>query len=387
MKDNNVIKKLNNFQVLKLLHIRELNFKNPFSLLLTNLSVLVIGKCKNIMIGNNFSPDLNHLILEKSFNIVSQSLLNFSKLNFYVIKGKDKNYTSLINYSSLSKLGFYYGDIFNFISLENSPELDNVEIYQTNKNLEIEIKLIEKIINLKKLEKLSLHINKIEDSIISKLIGQNNSLVKLSIKLILQQDTYKFDGFLSKFKNLQILEIELPNKSSNKLNNLMLHINENLNSEISKFKIILKSYYNCIFFCGPYERLTEIAINIKEINNFTINFPIFGDNCIVSFIFLSLFEFKSDDLINQNLLNNIYNNIKYMPNLKSFKLDCISKVQKEFYHNFVNKILSLFKIKTVYFSLRENIDIKKQSYSVSELIELYPEIDFYKYDDICVQKF
>ena len=248
--------------------------------------------------------------------------------------------------------------------MENSTELDNITVYQTKKNFEEEIKLIEKIISLKKVEILNLSINKIEDSAISKIIGYNTSLKKLKIKLILKQDIYKFDGLLNKFKNLKKLEIELPeiNSSKEKLEIPLLQINENLNSEINKFKIEINGSYNCFFYCGPYERLTEVIIKVKVIKNFKTNFPVFNENNNVLFNYLSSFEFQSDNIISQNLLNNLYNNINSMPYLKYFNLDCISKVKKDFYQKFLIKIFSLLYLKNIYFSIRNNIDTEEQFY-------------------------
>ena len=389
-KDQDLLKHLNNFKVLKLLHIRELNFETPFLLLLNHLSKLVIGKCNNIILENNFPPELNHLILEKSSNITSESLLKFPKLNFYVIDDFGQNYSSLIDYSSLNKLEFFAGDIPNFLSLKNSPNLDNVNIFcKKKKNMDLEIKLIENIIHLEKIRKLELSINNIEDSTISKMIGENTSLDNLKIELLSNQDTYKLDGLLKKFKKLKYLEINLPKQNNkDKIKIAKLIINENQNSQISEFKVSLNGYYNCILECASYERLYSIAFEIDKIQNFEINFPLFNENCNVSFKDLSIFFFQNYVSISQNFIQNLYKNINCMPNLYSFQLICISMINKEFYHKFLSAIFSLPQIKLIDISVKEIKETEEeQYYSETELKELFPEINFQKYKYYLIQKF
>ena len=388
-KDQNLLNHLNNFKVLKLLHIRELNFEIPFLLLLNHISKLVIGKCKNIILENNFPSEMNDLILEESFNITSQSLLKLPKLNFYAIAGFGQNYSSVIDYSSLNQLDFYSGDILNFLPLKNSPELDNVNINcEEGVNMELERNLIEKLIHLQKIKRLSLSINQIEDSAIAEMMGENTSLETLKIDLLSKQDTYKLDGLLKKFKKINDFEINLPKlKIKDQKKVAKLKINENQHSQITQFKVSLNGYYDCIFDCAPYERLSDITIETSIIENLETNFPIFNENCNVSFKGLNIFVFQSMDLISQNLLKNLYENINCMPNLNCFLLTCISKVKKEFYHQFVTAIFALPQIELVGITVKDNINIEDQSYSESELKELYPEINFKKYRNYFIQKF
>ena len=86
-----------------------------------------------------------------------------------------------------------------------------------------------------------------------------------------------------------------------------------------------------------YESLKEIKFDFdNEIINIKESFPIFNDNSSIIFKSLTHFHFISYDYkgINYSILNNIYNNIDNMPNLKEFELNCYSKdIDECFYKN------------------------------------------------------
>ena len=67
------------------------------------------------------------------------------------------------------------------------------------------------------------------------------------------------------------------------------------------------------------------------------NFPIFNDNCKIIFKSLKSFCFTSEGCyrFDFNILNNIYNNMDFMPNLKSMTLKC---KHKDITKNNINEI-------------------------------------------------
>ena len=61
-------------------------------------------------------------------------------------------------------------------------------------------------------------------------------------------------------------------------------------------------------------------------------------------------------------------------------------MNEDFYKKFVVKILSLPKLKQIYFSIQT--DIKKEiPYSEEEIKEIYPNVDFSRYDQIFIHNF
>jgi hypothetical protein len=221
------------------------------------------------------------------------------------------------------------------------------------------------------------------------MIGENTSLETLKIDLLSKQDIYKLDGLLNKFKKINDFEINLPrHKIKDQKKVVKLKINEDQHSQITQFKVSLNGYYNCIFDCAPYERLSDITIETSIIENLETNFPIFNENCNISFKGLNIFVFQSMDLISQNLLKNLYENINCMPNLSKLLIDCSiqENIDKEFYANFIKKCLEL-KLKNLYFSIKKTADESKIiPYSKEELEEIYPNIKYSKYKEIFIRK-
>ena len=122
-------------------------------------------------------------------------------------------------------------------------------------------------------------------------------------------------------------------------------------------------------------------------------------------------------------MNNIYNNIDYIPNLKFFELYCNTyDIIENLYKKFISKLISL-KLDELYLSINykrkkerkikikeeeeeENEDEDKdeddnlnddysesdnksenEAYSKKELKELCPTINFNNYKNICIRKF
>jgi len=91
--------------------------------------------------------------------------------------------------------------------------------------------------------------------------------------------------------------------------------------------------------------LISISFNFNRRFDISINnFPIFKNNCKIIFKSLKYFTFIAPDCYRMDLevLNNIYNNIDNMPNLKSFILKCYQKnITEDFLIKFIKKILPM----------------------------------------------
>ena len=124
-------------------------------------------------------------------------------------------------------------------------------------------------------------------------------------------------------------------------NKINLEIKENPNSKVRSFHLDGNGSKNITFYCQSYDSLINIKLNINaEIINLKKFLPIFDDECNISFKSLLHFSYINHrSQLDLNLLENIYNNLDKMQNLKSFKLNCINKdITKSFYYKFLEKL-------------------------------------------------
>ena len=118
--------------------------------------------------------------------------------------------------------------------------------------------------------------------------------------------------------------------------------------------------------------------------------PIFNDKCNVIFKSLKIFDFQTYTNYNNidfKIIENLYNNLNNMPNLEALFITAVQEnMNEDFYKKFVVKILSLSKLKQIYFLIQT--DIKKDiPYSEEEIKEIYPNVDFSRYDKIFIHNF
>ena len=159
-------------------------------------------------------------------------------------------------------------------------------------------------------------------------------------------------------------------------------------------------------FCGPLDKIIVLDIECVHwyINNIENSFPIFNNKCPI-LKNLAYFRLKTY-LVRYEVLNNIYNNIDYLPNLKYFELYCFTKDSIDiFYIKFIIKLLSL-NIVEIYLRIkyekqivkiegdaidyekwRKKFESENKEYSKKELKEFYPSINFNNYKNICIRKF
>ena len=125
-------------------------------------------------------------------------------------------------------------------------------------------------------------------------------------------------------------------------------------------------------------------LELKNVVN--INIPIF--NGISEYNFPSLRKFHLDNSISGKIkldnINNIIENTKKMPNLKSFIYKCYSIIEEKEYNNLVNKILKL-KIKSIEFGI--NSFIRSKEYTEQELSFLYGNIELKYFENLKILKF
>lgn len=80
----------------------------------------------------------------------------------------------------------------------------------------------------------------------------------------------------------------------------------------------------------------------------------------------------------REIINNIYNNLDKMPNLKTFSMKCICKHMGDLRKKFFEKILSLNQLEEVELKIGDSKD-ENGIYIKFKLKEMFPSIDFSKY--------
>ena len=171
-----------------------------------------------------------------------------------------------------------------------------------------------------------------------------------------------------------------------------LEIKENLNCKINSLFLDIKNDYdlNIKFYCQSFENLSSISIsNVDRIKNINDSFPIFNPEnkkIFKSLENLSIYGNTKNEM-NLEILDNLYSNIKYMPNLKILNITGYFKnIKKEFYENFIKKILEL-KLDSIYILVFSN---KSQNtnlfYSFEELKTISSDINNYYFKNIMITK-
>ena len=399
--DPNLFENLNNFKSLKILLLSGLHFQNPFMLKLNNLIGIFIYDCLNIIVDENFGNNLKRLVIKKTKTSIfpkSKSLLKFPLLESFLIDNDIKEVlNSKIDFSVLNKISYFEGYMSDFIHLPETKSLKEVKLLQIDEglkideNLEVEKELIKKIVSLESLQNIEFLAKYIADNEFSRITRSNYSLKKIQIEWLSTNGKCILNNLLNKFPNLSNFEIFFPVNTTipENFKPPMIKLEENKKSKINKILLDIGVFTNDIqLFCGPYDKLSKIEFTSNI--NFRTNFPIFGKKCNVKFQSLTLFhltnrvegEIKEIDF---DMLNNLYNNLNCFPNLKDFKLDCILKVSKDFYIQFLKKLLSM-KLKSIYFSIKENYKEEDEPYTEVELKEIYPEFDYDLYEELNIKK-
>lgn len=422
--ESNLFKNLN-FQSLKFLGLTWFKFKTNFEIKLNNLEGLFINHCENIsLIGDNCTK-MKNLEIVKTIISESKSLLKLPNLEKCNLLNMDNQIlSSFIDFSSLKKVKEIQCEKYDFKFLDNdileAVELNSEVNYHKeymdfinnnlssdpNKMIEmekedkykvinIEKEVIEKLIQIKSLKKITLYLCEINNQQISQIKGVNPSVNELIVNWNVSHLHAKLDSLQQKFPNLSYFKLKLPYFEDIwgdfEEYPPYIEISPKDNCKITKFSLVIQRYNNYFKFdCAPFNKLEEISFSlITNINSLRYALPIFDDNCKIIFNSLTKFNFvgsNNTQEIDFNLIKNIYNNIDCMPNLKDFYLICVKENNgnEDFYKKFIIKLLSIG-LDSIHFEI-SNEDIV-DTYTEDELKEIYPKIEYNKYKEIFIQKF
>lgn len=386
--ENKVIEKLNNFQNLEDLNLKNFIIRNPFILNLPKLKYLNIDTCENLGFADN-------------------SLLNIEKLSIYISEIIKAENAALIKLPKATHIylidegNYIYNNIFDFSSFLNVknltcnkhdfPSLTNLSIetlsigYYNKEDKEMEKQMIEKILLMKELKSLAGALSIYVNDVLMEIKGENTSVENITIIKENICEEHVINNFINLFPNAFHLNLFAINTSPG-LEDIFLFIREDPNSKIKSFKLDLNRNNFILFNCAPFEQLTNVEFNIREeIIGLKQVFPIFRKECNVIFKSLKTFKFIIPDL-NLNRLERIYNNLDKMPNLESFTLRCVTKnITEDYYKKIIDKLLKM-NLKKIELSIRNEPYEEEINYSEEELLEMFEDIELNNYDQIKIHK-
>ena len=371
---------LNNFKSLKYLELSYVQFPQKFELKLKNLKHLKLISIQNI----SFSfCDLSKIkffqLYQSSYCLLNEGdnlLLEFPNLNTLIYNNEADN--NIIDFKSLKNLKKYEGYLNYFLLLEETSGLNQI--------------IIESYIHEKLLEEL-----------ISKFPEKNNSVTKLELRIV-QDDDLNLNDFLNIFTNLSDLTVETshdrPNWScgySSSAGKKKIIINENKNSKIKNIKLFLIGDFGrkIEIICESYSKIQSLDIYMDNIDINSL--PFFQKDNKIIFSSLTTFKFSlyCDDHsyeVFSELMENFYDNIDQMPNLINIYFSILygkesKNITQTYIEKFVYKIICLKSTKNIFVQIgHKSYCDENHTYSKDELKKLFPKIDFNKFHKINICK-
>ena len=327
--------------------------------------------------------------MEKSNTLIKCPNIEICKINYFF------KYCLLFDFTSFTKLKELKTQINDILYLKNTS-LNKIHIASDSfSTIDMEMKVLEKLILINTLEEIKIELRDINNDEISKIKDCNYNVKKLIIKLLHYNKNKCILFNLQKlFPNLYYIKLDAGFNELKKTNLIIKENLENLDCKITDIILDRIENLNIKFYCGPYESIKKIDINLSDsqvIFNLKNSFPIFTKNNNI--IFRSLMEFRLYQTNNSyfnfslNTLNSIYNNLKNMPNLKIFGLSVVSSdIDEDFHTKFVKRLLKL-DLKYIEFSIRYYLHSKNRQYTNEELKQIYSKTNFKNYDYINIKNY
>lgn len=272
---------INNFKSLKHLELYNIKFKNTFIFKLTDIDTLILlgienicfDKCinvKKLKIGDCKTMQQTFLTkLPKIEYLVNDDM----HLGFVMYSWQDSEIATSFDFSSfnnLKNMKIYHSSQFLLIknTLLEEVSLITENLYDKDLSVEIEQKIIEKLISIKTLKKIVLKLDQIDDSIISEINDENTSVAFIEIHNF--RKNCILENFQKKFHGLSKLIIRNGGPNVNGNDNLkVLEIKENKQLKTDK-----------IIFTGGVRGEIKIYINSFE----TLKNAFFTSICIILLI-------------------------------------------------------------------------------------------------------
>ena len=246
------------------------------------------------------------------------------------------------------------------------------------------IKTLEKLSKIQSLEEFNIkymnNLNKFDDDCIKK--NENVKKIKLDLKNDVECILYDFQN---KFPNLTDFSISI--KFYYVKNTGGIKIVENPNCKVNTINIEMWRNNNLELYCNSYKSLKSFKLHVDNHVNIKESIPLFSNNCNVIFeslisLDLSFQDEKRDD---SEDLNNLYNNIDKIPNLKEFNIVTSFTKGNDFYKKFIEKILAIkFIIKI---NIKKNLHKNTENFSRELLSKIFPNINLNRIYEINIEKY
>ena len=384
--DNNVFEKINIFQELEHLILKNFVIKNPFLLNLPKLRILNLDLCQNFSFAENSLLNLEKLDLNICKIIKTEYLTKLPKArSINLIDEGKSDYNLIFDFSSFQNVEKLYCNKHDFLSFTGlSLEFLILCIYK-EENKEIDRLMLEKILSMKKLKTLMCSVNLNEDNELNKVQGENTSVEKITI---FQEDIpgeNDLNDFLKRFPNAS--HFTLCSINQNFLSDeIYLDIREDYKSNIKSFDLQLKENDLAIFNCSSYENLTNVEFELKgQVVNLNNSFPIFNEKCDV--LFKSLINFKLYiSNISMNDLKILCENLNKMPKVKYFSLECVVEdITEDYYKKVIEKVLNM-DLKKIELIIKKAPYEEDICYSREELLEINNDLELNNFEKIKIHK-
>ena len=393
---------INNLKALQNLKINGYNFQTAFVLRLFNLKRLVLLDVKNFEFDQSNAFNIKELIIFTSEKSKSNFKINIPELETlkFVIDSYKESYINIIDFKSIKLLKKLVIDNDSLIKIndEDLSSLNCLEEVIILSDGRSGAEAIKKLLFIKNLKTTNVFLD-IDDEELKDIQGEN-----LSLEIFVVQNA----SSVCKLPKLQKL---FPN-----IKNIIIHSNktmydtsgywcltcirerrgkaipsnidfqENKDCKTDKIHLLGGGCKYIGFSCTSYENVKEIIVDIKNRIK-TITLPLLFDtdrkyNSLTNFTFINECIPRGYH-IDISILKSIYNNIDNMPKLKIFKLKCYtSKIDEEFYNDFIRKLLSLKLEQIVLLVKFKASGLKK--YSKQELKEIYPNINHLDFSKIAI---
>ena len=376
--NSDIFEKINNCQHLKTLELNGFKFQNNFQLNLNNLSILNLRNCTNIILSE--SQSLKILLLSNCNIINNKSLVKFENLEKCELLNykNEQKYSAVLDFSSFKNLKFLICQPWDFIYLTDCSILEKANLTPSSGHSnDIEKKMIEKMIKLQNLKEITFNIysNTFEDILEQKY--KNISLEKMNVGFKEIHENGDYYKLIENFENLTELNIDF--NVGDEPGDMGLQIKENKNCKIDKLSISGFTLQNIELYCGPFTNLVKLNLNENcNLINMKETFPLFQNNCQIIFNKLKDFYYMNIEILPEEIpfevLQNLYHNLDKIPNLKNIGINCFCKLNKEFYIQFVKKLLEM-KLDLINLKIHDKGEedyLDCDEYTLEELKEIYP---------------
>ena len=386
---------INEFKSLKYLYLNGFHFTQNLVINLQNLEEISIIYCRGIkIIFDEMNKNIKFLKIVASSIESSGKSIDLPNLETIILDTNLMQFNNIIDFSSFKKIEKFCGS-YDYLNNMNLAFLKNLELTDIDVNKD-KIKefasIFQRIINLENLKEIKLNIRHLSPEYFNDIKGQNKYVTNL--KIIFNENILvdALNILLKIFPNITEIDINSIYNSFidiKKIEEIKMEENIKITKMNFNFDFLYIIKFNFLSFENIIElklKFTLINLNISDINKF-IN--IFNSNNPIKFSslkILSLIEnnnvFGSGEKDIERFLNTAIN--KLMPNLEDLTLKCTRLYEKYYYNQLYEKIL-LFNLKRIDLKLI-NPD-SYHTYSLKELKEMFPKINFHKFERVLIERY